>query len=305
MFHIPARFINEMFVYHGEEGRAWIDELPRILADCEKRWDVKIGPPFSNLSFHYVAPAVCSDGTQVIIKAQSPTDEFVCETEALRIFAGRGMVKLLACDADDHVLMLERLYPGNVLSNMEDDEKAISAAVSVMRQLWRPVPAGHSFPSVQDWGQGFVRLRERYHGGNGPFPAALLDEAERLFAELSASMAEPVLLHGDLHQENILASEREPWLGIDPKGLIGEPAYETGPLLRNFFPQLWQHPQPGRVLARRIDQMSEELELDRARIRGWGIAQAILSVWWSVEDSGRIEDGADVLTCAQLMAAHA
>jgi streptomycin 6-kinase len=146
-------------------------------------------------------------------------------------------------------------------------------------------------------------LREfRFHdgGGCGPFPAALLEEAESLFAELSASMAGPVLLHGDLHQDNILAASREPWLAIDPKGLIGEPAYEVGALLHNPLPDLLEAPQPACVLRRRVDQLAAELGFDRARIRGWGVAQAVLAAWWTVEDHGHPWDAA--LTCAKMLA---
>ena len=113
-------------------------------------------------------------------------------------------------------------------------------------------------------------------------------------------MTESVLLHGDLHHENILAAERAPWLGIDPKGVIGEPTYETGALLRNRLPNLLDAPQAVRVLTRRIDQLSEELNLDRTRVRNWAMAQVVLSVWWTIEDGGRISD--DDLTCAELLA---
>ena len=78
-------------------------------------------------------------------------------------------------------------------------------------------------------------------------------------------MAPPVVLHGDLHHFNILAAERQPWLAIDPKGVVGEPVYETGALLRNPWPDLLSLPDPGRILARRVDQLAEELGFDRAR----------------------------------------
>lgn len=198
------------------------------------------------------------------------------------------------------LMLLESLQPGTVLTTVEEDERAISIATSVMRQLWRPVPAQHPFKSVFDWGKGFTRLREYFNGGNGPFPVALLEEAETLYAEMSATMITPVLLHGDLHQENILAAEREPWLAIDPKGLIGEPAYETGSLLRNPLPQILQVPQPRRLLARRIDQLANELSMDRTRIRDWALAQSVLAAWWSIEDFGNVSE--DELACASLLA---
>lgn len=299
MYIIPDDFRREMSALHGEEGRAWLDCLPSILAACEQRWGLTIEPPFG-LSFHYVAPAVRDDGTPVVVKACSPTGEFTQEAEALRLFGGHGMAQLLDYDPANEVMLLERLIPGTLLKSVEDDEVATSCAASVMRQFWRPVPDKHPFKSVQDWGKGFTRLRQHYGGGNGPFPRVLLEEAETLYEELSASMAEPVLLHGDLHHDNILAAQRQPWLAIDPKGLVGEPAYETGAWLRNPYPQLLQMPQPGRILARRIDQFAEELGFERARIRDWGLAQAVLSAWWSVEDFSDFSH--DFLTFAELLA---
>lgn len=138
-------------------------------------------------------------------------------------------------------------------------------------------------------------------GGTGPFPGVLVKTAETLFAELSGSMAEAVLLHGDLHYANILAAERRPWLALDPKGVVGEPAYEVGALLRNPRPQLLDESDPGRILDRRLDQLAEELGFDRARLLGWSLAQAVLSGWWSFEDHGHGWEFA--IRCAELLAA--
>jgi streptomycin 6-kinase len=300
MFIIPDEFTRAMIAQHGAKGERWIQRLPAILATCEARWNISIDQPFSTLSYNYVTAATRADGTPVVVKASAPTGEFPQESEALRLFAGRGMTALLECDDDNQVMLLEALQPGTPLSSIEDDSATTSIAAAVMRQFWRPAPAEHHFPTVADWGRGFSRLRKRYEGGNGPFPPRLLEEAEALFVELGASMAAPMLLHGDLHHDNILATRRAPWLAIDPKGLVGEPAYETGTLLRNPLPQLLQMPQPGHVLARRIDQLAEELALDRTRIRGWGLAQAVLSAWWSIEDHGLI--GSEVILCAELLA---
>ncbi len=301
MFLIPEDFARRMIELFGEEGVAWLERLPSILAACEQRWGLVIGPAFPNLSYHYAAPAVRADGVAVVVKVCSPTGEFAQEAEAMRLFDGHGIAQLLECDPGNEVMLLERLEPGTPLSTLEDDEEATSCAAAVMHQLWRTAPQEHPFPTVARWGAGFARLRQYYGGGNGPFPAALLEEAETLFAELTASMAEPALLHGDLHHDNILAARREPWLAIDPKGLVGEPAYETGALLRNPLPQLLERPQPGRVLARRVDQLAGELGFDRERVRGWGLSQAVLSAWWSVEDSGHVSE--ETLKCAELLAA--
>ena len=110
-------------------------------------------------------------------------------------------------------------------------------------------------------------------------------------------MGEPVVLHGDLHHYNILSAVREPWLAIDPKGVVGEAEYEVGALLRNH---LLSTVRPERLLARRVDQLTDELGFERQRIVGWGLAQAVLSAWWSFEDTGQVWD--EAIACAEVLA---
>ncbi len=155
-----------------------------------------------------------------------------------------------------------------------------------LKRLWRPAPEQHPFPTVGDWASGLVRLREEFGGGTGPFPASAVEKAETLFAMLLSTMDEPVVLHGDAHHWNILAASREPYLAIDPKGVVGEPAYEVGAFLRNPMRELLDAPDPARVLTRRVDIFEERFGIDRERMIQWAFAQAILSAWWSYEDHG-------------------
>jgi streptomycin 6-kinase len=290
LFVIPEDFTCFMIEIFGEEGRAWLDRLPGILAACEERWNLAISAPVGNLSFNYVAPATLADGTDVILKT-GLTDEFPSQPQALQHFDGHGIAQLLAYDEYNAAMLLERLKPGTSLRALEDDEIAIEAAADVMRKIWRPLPQKHyPFPTVCDWGKSFAHLRKLFDRGTGPFPPPMFDKAEKLYAELSASMAEPVLLHGDLHQDNILSAEREPWLAVDPKGVIGETVFETGALLRNFWPDILSIPDPKSLMSRRIDQLSAALGFDRERIYDWGFSQAVLSVLWSFEDTGKLEN---------------
>ncbi|HEY69627.1 MAG TPA: phosphotransferase [Anaerolineae bacterium] len=283
---IPKIFSRRVIELHGRVGIEWLSRLPSMLDECSERWSLAIEPPFEPLSYNYVAPATLPDGHGVVLKVGVPNPELLTEIEALQIFNGRGSVRLLDARPEQGILLLERLKPGESLTAVSDNEKAISVAVRVMKQLWRPAPAQHSFPTVRRWASGLERLRKAFDGGSGPFPKELVNTAETLFAELIPSSHSPMLLHGDLHHSNILSAEREPWLALDPKGVIGEAAYEVGALLRNPIPQLLDAPQPKRILARRVDQMAEALGFDRERLLGWGISQAVLSAWWSFEDHG-------------------
>ncbi len=293
-------FSRTIIELYGTAGIEWLNQLPRLVAECSARWSLTVMPPFERLSYNYVAPAVRADGADVVLKIGVPNPELLTEIAALRIFDGHGIVQLLDADPVLGALLLERLKPGATLLTIADDEQATHIAAQVMRQLWRPAPEHHSFPTIAKWAKGFERLRKQFGGGTGPFPKHLVEAAESIYAEFIDSMVESVLLHGDMHHENILSAERQPWLALDPKGVVGEPAYEVGALLRNPLPQLLDAPEPGRILARRVDQLAEELRFDRARIIGWGMAQAVLSAWWSVEDHGHGWEPA--IRCAELLA---
>jgi streptomycin 6-kinase len=280
-------------------GVRWLERLPSIIAECERRWSLTVLSPFERLSYNYIAPAIGANGTDVILKIGVPNPELTTEIEALLVYGGRGSVRLLDVDRDRGALLLERLKPGTLLLSIEDDEEATHIAAGVMRQLWRPVPVDHPFPSVERWAAGLIRMRDHFGGTTGPMPQGLVEKAEGLFVELLGSMTERVLLHGDLHHENILRAERQPWLAIDPKGIVGEPAYEVGALLRNMSPRLLEQPQPSRVVARRVDILASELGFDHSRILGWGLAQAILAAWWCIEDHDGEWEG--FIHCVELL----
>ena len=191
----------------GINSQPWLMRLPEILSACEQKWQLNIEKAFPNLTYNYTASAKRIDGTVVVLKVGLPTDiELKTEAHALQIFDGRGTVRLLELDLDLGAMLLERLEPGIPLKETLDDEKAISVASQLMQKLWRPVPANHSFPTTMSWANGFIRMRKRYSGGTGPLPNLLVEQAERLFAKLHASQTVQVLLHGDLHQDNILAA---------------------------------------------------------------------------------------------------
>jgi streptomycin 6-kinase len=211
------------------------------------------------------------------------------EIAALQAYDRRGAVRLIDADDDRGALLLERVLPGDMLSTIEDDDKATRIAAGVMRKLRCPSPKEHSFPAVADWARGMDRLRVHYRGGTGPFPKRLIEEAESLFADLLPSQGEPVLLHGDLHHFNILR-HGDGWLSIDPKGVVGEAEYEVGALLRNPDPERLARPEAVALQTRRIEILAEELGFDKKRLRDWAVAQAVLSGWWGVEDGGELSD---------------
>jgi streptomycin 6-kinase len=284
--HLPAAFLRTQREAFGEAGVAWASRLPQLVAECAERWSLQVGSAVPNLSFNWVAPATRDDGSPVILKIGFPEAEARTEIDMLRLCDGRGMVRLLEAEPDTCALLLECLEPGVSLWHMEDDEQATAIFTEVAPQVWRPVPSDNRYATVAGWAQGLRKVREQYDGGTGPIPPHLLDRAEGLFRDLLSSADEAYVLHGDLHHDNILSATREPWLAIDPKGVIGERAYDTAAFMMNPTPEVGYRPDARHILHRRVDQISEALGLDRERVRAYGIAFGVLSGVWSLLPDG-------------------
>jgi len=283
---LPEHFIKTVSsTFDG--GREWLRQLPETIAACERLWSLRVGEPF-DLSYNFVAPAVRADGGEVVLKAGVPNPELWTEVAALRHYGGRGAVGLVAVSEELGAFLMERARPGLPLKDFADDDQATEIAAGVMKALWHPAPEGHNFPTVETWAQGLGRLRETFGGGTGPYPRALVEKAEAIFAEMLVSQGEAVLLHGDLHHWNILSSGASGWLVIDPKGVVGEREYEAGSLLRNPYNRIQEWPDLAVRTQRRIDILAEILGFDKQRLAAWNFAQAVLSNWWGYEDLGEV-----------------
>ena len=284
----------------GKSADEWLRSLPRLVSECETLWSCAFSAPYRDLSFNYVASGSRFDGQAVVLKLCIPNDEYLTEAGALQAIAGDGANLLLACDHPRHALLLERLIPGRSLDEMADHDQADQIAASVMKRIWRINPDRALFPSVNDWIQHMADRKNIVQGT--VFPTSWITTALGMYHELISEPAEQLLLHGDLHKGNILSSQREPWLAIDPKGVIGPAIWETGPLLLNVI-------NPGESLRvtrhnlfRSVLALSSALGHDRRRIAAWGVVRAVLSAFWTVEDHGH--DWQSTLLTAEILQSY-
>ena len=295
--NLPADFRNNISHYFGEKGQQWLLTLPALLAEALSTWDLTLAEPMP-LSINYVTAARRADGQPVVLKIGVPHRELTSEICALRIFDGQGCARLLAVKEEKGMFLLERLLPGRMLAELPDDELRTQLACDLAQRIQRPAPAGLPLIHLEDLFAGLAGVRKQFGGTSGPFPSALFERVEALIPELFQTSAPPVLMHGDLHHFNILSSGPD-WLAIDPKGIIGPPELECGPLLINPYPDFAYLPDALRQTGRRIAILSERLGYPRQRIRDWGICFAVLSAWWNTAPDG---SGSEYSTaCAQLI----
>lgn len=278
-------------------GREWLDRLPRLVAECADAWSLELGPPFAGGNVSYVAAATRADGSEAVLKVNFPEWETEHEAAALAHWGGRGAALLLAHDPERWALLVERCRPGTPLWALEDEDEANRAAAGVARRLWRPLAAPHPFRELAVEGARWAEeIPERWEALGRPFERALVDEAVGRARGLLASPGDLVLCHQDFHGGNVLAAGREPWLAIDPKPLAGEREFGLASLVRDRRESLMADPGRAARLRRRLDLLTAELDLDRERLRGWGIVHALA---WGMNDRGVHEA---MVECARLLA---
>jgi streptomycin 6-kinase len=270
---IPA-FLQHYIAQFGDIGTQWLADLPRHVATLEEEWGFRVGPGLDHGgAVSWVAPVERSDGSQAILKIGLPSGEARFEGQALRFLDGRGAVRLLRASDDGFSLLLERCLPGTDLWSLSEAE-GNAVASRMLARLWREPDPSAPFMSLADYVATWWERLPRLTAG-AEYDAELVTAAMARERELTAGQPRHVLLHGDFHPGNILAAEREPWLFIDPKPLVGEPAYDLAQLLYNRARFLIQSDDATVQLRRQIERFATDLGLDPARIAGWAFVKAL------------------------------
>src|SRR5262245_16239341 len=264
-FGIPARL--RAHCLERPEQAAWLARLPETVSGLAARWSLTIGEPFlgDDGSNSWVAPVTVAGAAPAVLKVSIPHMEGAHEIEGLRFWDGDPMVRLLEADHDLAALLLERCEPGTALRREPEPEQDRVIARLLVRAWRRPV-APHSFRSLADltahWSQETLAAAKHWPD------AGLVREGLRLFRELPHTASEAVLLATDLHAGNVLRAQRVPWLGIDPKPFVGDPAYDATQHLLNCEERLTSNPDGT------IGRFADLLGVDTERVRLWTFARA-------------------------------
>jgi streptomycin 6-kinase len=252
---------------HAPERKAWLESLPHTIRDLQEKWHLSLGDPFAGdeVSCSWVAPALCADGARAILKLGMPHMEGADEIKGLRFWNGDPTVRLLEADESCNAMLLERCEPGTRLRDLPEPEQDVVIA-GLLRRLWRTPENSHPFrPLAQMLANWAAETRTQ----RSSWPdAGLVEEGLRLFQELSRPAPDDVLLATDLHAGNVLQSQRDPWLVIDPKPFLGDRAYDATQHLKNCRERMQADPLG---LVRRFADL---LKVDDERVQLWMFARS-------------------------------
>ncbi|MDP9296302.1 MAG: aminoglycoside phosphotransferase family protein, partial [Actinomycetota bacterium] len=273
----------------GDAAEGWISAVPTAIPELAERWALTLGEPYEVETIAYVLRAECEDGTAAVLKLIYPHYEetsFAQEVAGLGMWDGRGIVRLLASEEEIGAQLLERAEPGNSLLDEPDEAKALGIAAGALQRMWSAPATPH--PDIRPLAEQARiwagSIEQEWAEAGKPFALDLMEDARGTFltlaAELDRLVEDLVLVHGDLHHGNVLAAEREPWLAIDPKPMLGEPEYDIRAPLCDHRKALFADPDPRGRLKRRLDTLLGELDVDRGRALAWAFAVEIdWSMW--------------------------
>lgn len=249
------------------EWTAWLEQLPDTVCDLQRRWALTVGEPYDSpeVNCAWVAPATLNDGTAAVLKIGMPHMEAEHEIPGLRFWDGDPTVRLIRGDDSLGAMLLERCEPGTTLRELPEPEQD-SVIAGLLQRLWRTPSKPHPFRPLADmltlWSEETRRDATRW-----PDEGIVL-EGLSLFSELPSSSPAEVMLATDLHAGNVLRAQREPWLVIDPKPFVGDPAYDATQHLFNC---------PARLRADSdgtIRRFADLLGVHHERVRLWAFARA-------------------------------
>lgn len=262
----------------GSQGKLWLTLLQDKVTTLAKQWNLTQISTVKNLSYNFVASAM-QKNNPVILKISPCGTSLDKETQALTALQGFGCITILASMPD--TILLQKATPGLSLKTLfpsQEKESIIITAnlIKTLHQASLKTTPTKNFPTLEHL---FRKINS-----TAPIPLSYLTKALEFKEKLLATSPTQVLLHGDLHHENILLHNKS-WIAIDPKGYLGDPAYETTAFIRNPSPELLEHQNAKSIMLARIKTFSQELNISEQRILEYSYIQTILSWIWNLEDN--------------------
>jgi streptomycin 6-kinase len=274
-FELPRTLVEEFEDDAPESARnAWLAGLEGLVAEMVETWSLtEVGRPFQpGGASAWVAPVRTADGLDAVLKVGWAHDEALHEADGLRFWAGDGTVRLYASRAEGATtaLLLERCRPGTPLNEAERPERQDVVVAELLRRLWREPPGGKLFRPLagmcEAWADEFDDDAAEVEDLPDP---GIVRAGMELLRNLPQTAQRNVVLGTDLHAGNVLSAEREPWLVIDPKPYVGDPAYDPVQHMLN---------NPGRLISESdgfISRIADLAGVDRERLAQWVFARCV------------------------------
>lgn len=278
--NLNSTFVSNILDLYGEEGKIWINNLPSHLTQLSAKWNFRFLKVMPDLTYNFVGLVeLIPTGEPAIIKMGLRCENIATEVRWLEYF--RGVPKIYWYDKEHHAYLMECLEPGNSLKTLVkagQDDSATRILCHTIRDLQSNKQKKPEFPHISELAGSLSSLKDHLDD-------KMLSKAESLFHELTTDRTKDVILHGDLHHDNVLSSGAT-WKVIDPHGYVGDPVFEAGAMIYNPCDCFPKEKSISQIVERRLKILAEELPFDPKRIKAWAYCRTVLSIAWTFEDYG-------------------
>jgi streptomycin 6-kinase len=274
MITVPQAFVTATVSREGEDGRKWIKALPGVIEDLCRQWNLVVDSAVMHGYLGLVIPVRRGD-EPCVLKVSWIDESTIDEAIALAAWNGQGAVRLLAAQPALGALLLERLDHRRSLNDIGIAE-AIKVGGRLLRRLAIPAPSG--LRSLTAVAQELCRtLPQRWEQYGRPLSRSWLEQACDLAVQLGPSSGN-LLVNYDLHYADVLMGEREQWLAVDPKVVVGDLEFGMAQLLWCRLEDI--EGQGG--LDRYFHMLTEAATLDADRARSWTLVRCVDYWLWGV-----------------------
>ena len=258
----------------AEGNAAWLDELSSIVDSLAQEWSLTLGATLRGGHAAFVVEATTADQATAVLKIGVPGTrrELTCEAAALRLADGEGCASLLRADLDRDALLLERLG-ATLYDVVPDPTTRHDMMCDIAARFWRPVSPHVELPTGADKAIEYSDLLPRLWEETGyPCSQATVEDAlacadrrRRAHDDQAA-----VLVHGDIHEFNVLRDAGGVFKLIDPGGFRAERAYDLGTIVRC-------DPGSGDDLRARTKRLAHRTGVAAEAIWDWGTIHRVVS----------------------------
>jgi len=277
VIEVPGAFAQSTLEREGERGAAWLARLPQVVDEMLERWSCRPDGSVLHGGVGLIVPVRAAASGPAVLKVSFPHPGNVHEPDAFAAWDGRAAVRLYERDDERFAMLLERAQADTLLE-VEGADEAATIAGALCRRLAIEAPPG--LPRLREQAGEWARqLRIDALELNHPLSALAVDAALATARELGGDQPE-LMVHGDFHAANILRADREPWLVVDPKGYVGDPAYDAGMPIKWRPLRSLRGEELRKAVHRGLQVFAEAAELDRERVRRWAQFHAVQASFW-------------------------
>lgn len=214
-------------------GQAFYEKVIRDLSFYAKKWKLEIESCIDYYSVNCIFICRSALFGPAVLKIGNPSREVRTEANLLKEYNGGRFCKMYDCDLENGVILEEYIYPGKRLREEQSLERRLEIFSNLFHGLHIESSQNELYPTYFDWVDRiavYMSKREDY-----PELRGQMLKARELCSSLCMAYPKKLLLHGDLHHDNILLGEDGAYKIIDPKGVIGDPIFDIPRFILNEF----------------------------------------------------------------------